>query len=31
VITEDHAVANCTAMNAPDEIPDIELSLMAAL
>jgi hypothetical protein len=31
LITEDHAVPNRTAMNAPDEMPDIELSLMLAL
>src|ERR1700716_1961230 len=31
LITEDQAVANCTAMNAPDEMPDTELSRMSAL
>jgi len=31
LITEDQAVANCTAMKAPDEMPDIELSPMSAL
>ena len=31
LITEDQAVPNWTAMNAPDEMPDIELSLMSAL
>jgi hypothetical protein len=28
---EDHAVANCTAMNPPDETPEIELSARGAL
>jgi hypothetical protein len=27
----DQAVANCTAMKAPDEMPEIELSLMSTL
>src|SRR5438445_11328147 len=31
LITEDQAVANCTAMNAPDEMPDTELSWISAL
>jgi hypothetical protein len=31
LITEDQAVANCTAMNASEEMPEIELSPMAAL
>ena len=31
LITEDHAVPNWTAINAPDDIPEIELSPMAAL
>jgi hypothetical protein len=31
LITEDQAVPNWTAMNAPDEMPDTELSLMSAL
>jgi hypothetical protein len=31
LITEDQAVPNWTAMNAPDEMPDTELSLMLAL
>ena len=29
--TEDQAVPNCTAMNPPEEMPDIELWLMSAL
>jgi len=28
---DDQAVANCTAMKAPEEMPEIELSLMSAL
>ena len=28
---DDQATPNCTAMNAPDDIPEIELSLIAAL
>jgi hypothetical protein len=31
LITDDHAVPNWIAMNAPDETPEIELSPMAAL
>ena len=31
LITEDQAVANWIAMNAPDEMPDTELSRMSAL
>src|SRR5882672_2240228 len=31
LITEDQAVANRTAMNAPDEMPDTELSRISAL
>ena len=31
LITEDQAVPNCTAMNPPEEMPDIELWLMSAL
>ena len=31
LISEDHAVANWIAIKAPDDIPDIELSPMAAL
>ena len=31
LITEDQAVANCTAMYAPDEMPEIELWLISAL
>jgi hypothetical protein len=30
-ITEDHAVPNWSAINAPEDIPEIELSPMAAL
>jgi len=31
LIMDDHDIPTCTAMKAPDEIPEIELSLMSAL